>query len=202
MAWRQGEHVAIIGDTGSGKTYLETRLLKLREYVVVLRTKDDDTRFRGFRRVKKAANVAAADGQVELFPRYERQRVECARMLERAWREGGWCVAVDELYYLEQQLHLRPYVERLLTQGRGKRVSVVVGAQRPSGITRFALSQVTHLFIFHSEGRDLKEVIARSTTDAIVAPVRGLREHEYVYWNRRTRRMVIAKAQSVAEVLR
>src|SRR5690349_6421632 len=40
--WRQGEHVGLIGPTGSGKTTLAMWLLPLRKYVVVLGTKPRD----------------------------------------------------------------------------------------------------------------------------------------------------------------
>ena len=61
MTWEQGQHVAIVGDTGSGKTYLEALLLRMRSYNIVLRTKDDDIRWPGFKRVRRV-------DQIEILP--------------------------------------------------------------------------------------------------------------------------------------
>src|SRR6185437_5983146 len=54
--WRQGEHVALIGPTGSGKTGLASDLLAIRAYVVALAVKrHDDTlgMFQGYKILKK-----------------------------------------------------------------------------------------------------------------------------------------------------
>src|ERR1035437_998741 len=55
--WKQGEHVIVIGDTGTGKTYLESKILPIRQHVILLRTKPDDIIFDGFRKIKTAAST-------------------------------------------------------------------------------------------------------------------------------------------------
>ncbi|MGY5107128.1 hypothetical protein, partial [Streptomyces sp. 900105245] len=57
--WRQGEHVALIGPTGSGKTHAAFWLLPMRDYVCILATKPKDEsldRFgkkNGYRKLKE-----------------------------------------------------------------------------------------------------------------------------------------------------
>lgn len=201
--WKVGQHVAAIGDTGTGKTYLVSRLVRLRQYVVVLRTKPDDIKFDGFKRVRTAA---ALDGGVYdntrllLTPEHHRQMREGYEMLEMVWDMGGWTVVIDELWYVEKLLKLGPLVERLLTQGRSKRISVVVGMQRPAQISRFAISQCTHLFTFRVEGRDL-QTIKESTTPRIVDPIAALRGHRFVYYHRGDRSIAIGDARYLERVL-
>lgn len=197
--WAQGEHVAIVGSTGSGKSYLEARLVRYRDFCLVLRTKADDIRFPGFRTIHSIAELRASDSRVLLSPKYERQYIECAKALEMAWREGGWCVAIDELYYATE-LKLDRYINRLLTQGRSKHISVICGMQRPSRVTRFALSEITHGFFFTAEGRDIK-LIGEATTPRVEALLPTLKQYQFVYFNRKSRDVQTGRAQSLDKLL-
>lgn len=184
VQWRQGQHIGVVGRTGSGKTYLISKLVQMRKYVVIFRTKPDTNKFPGFTTVRRAdAMDHWRSERLLLEPDYERQAVEGYRMLDRAWKDGSWTIVIDENWYAEQQLGLKAYIVRLLTQGRSKNISVIVGMQRPVDISRFALSEITHLFCFRCEGRDLKFSLRDSTIDEIVPAVRSLRGHDFVYYN-------------------
>src|SRR5690349_18048342 len=101
--WRQGEHVCIVGQTGTGKSYLEAHLLRFRGHVLFLRTKSKwpgtDDEFAGFRKIKSVHGISATGTHYILEPPYEKQARELARALDLAWKQGRWCVAVDELFY-------------------------------------------------------------------------------------------------------
>lgn len=199
--WRVGEHIAAVGDTGTGKTYLVSKLTELRNYVVIFRTKPDDIKFPGFR---KAKTVAALDDLYEtrilLEPKHNEQMRQGYELLTRVWDHGGWTVVIDEEWYVEARLHLTQYVETLLTQGRSKGISVIVGMQRPSRISRFAISQCTHLFSFRVEGRDL-QTIKEATTPRIVEPIASLTGHDFVYYNRAKRIVAKGNARSLERVI-
>src|SRR4051812_14328842 len=199
--WKIGQHIAAVGGTGTGKTYLISKLVELRQYVIVLRTKPDDVKFDGFLKARKAdALDSLYETRILLTPEHSRQMREGYEMLERVWEMGGWTVVIDELWYLEKLLKLGPLVERLLTQGRSKRISVIVGMQRPAQISRFAISQCTHLFSFRVEGRDL-QTIKESTTPRIVDPIAGLRGHKFVYYHRGERIVAIGDAKYLDRVI-
>lgn len=194
VTWKVGEHISAIGDTGTGKTYLVSKLVDLRQYVIVFRTKPDDIKFPGFR---KAATVKAMDDMYEtrilLEPKHGQQMRQGYELLTRVWDQGGWTIVIDEEWYVEARLHLTEWVETLLTQGRSKKISVIIGAQRPARISRFAISQCTHLFSFRIEGRDL-QTIKEATTPRIVGPIASLTGHDFVYYNRSLR--VVAKGNA------
>lgn len=207
VKWKQGEHVVIIGDTGSGKTYLESKILPLRKHVIVARTKPDDITFDGFHKIpllkkigmQRFDNSGKVITRYLLNPKYEEQQIEMARAFEKVWKEGGWTIAVDETYYATQILKLERPINKLLTQGRSKHITVVCGMQRPAWISRFAMSQATHAFIFRCEGRDLKS-LADALSPSIKAPVEGLREHDFIYFNRATRTVVKGNANRLQEI--
>jgi ABC-type dipeptide/oligopeptide/nickel transport system ATPase subunit len=201
IKWKQGEHFSVIGDTGTGKTFLLARLLKLRQYVVVFRTKPDDIKFEGFEKFKSAK--AMDDWHHEkilLVPEYKKQAVEGFKMLEKAWLQGGWTIVIDEHWYSEK-LGLKPYIERLLTQGRSKAVSVVTGMQRPVQVSRFTLSQSTHLISFRVEPRDLR-ILAEATTDRVIQPISHLQQYEFLYFHRGKRVLAKGNARTLGKIIK
>lgn len=201
VPWRIGEHIAAVGDTGTGKTFLVSKLVELRNYVVILRTKPDDIKFAGFKRARVASALDDLyETRILLTPKHSYQQREAYEMLERVWEQGGWTVVIDELWYVEKLLKLGPLVERLLTQGRSKNISVIVGMQRPAQISRFAISQCTHLFSFRVEGRDL-QTIKEATTPRIVEPVMNLAKHRFVYYNRSDRIVATGDAKYLDRVI-
>jgi len=203
--WVPGEHVAIIGDTGTGKTYLTAKaLLPMRRYVVVFKTKidkDDADKWRGFHRIRKASSIM--DGRHTRFllqPEYTYQAREGWNLCERVYRQGGWTIVIDELLVAER-IGLADQIERLLTQGRSTDITVVVGQQRPVGTSRFVISQCTHLFSFRVEGRDTKTV-AEATTPRIVPVLDTLSKRQFAYYNRAERVVGRGTAATLGGLLR
>lgn len=198
--WRQGEHVVIVGDTGSGKTYLTSKILDKRDYVMVLRTKPDDIKFPGFHRVKKFAQMFDVKWHKYLLdPKYEEQQFHIVRALNQAWREGGWTVAIDETYYVSEILRIKMPINKLMTQGRSKHITIVAGMQRSAWVSRFTLSQATHAFIFRCEGRDLK-TLGDALSPRIIEPVQSLTGHDFVYFNRVTKEVKVGNANRLNEI--
>lgn len=221
--WKIGDHVAVIGDTGSGKSYfLANGLLRMREYVVVFLTKSDkrDTalwKSAGYKFVRRAKDIDDARySRFVVQPRYHEQAREGWLLAEKVYRQGHWTIVWDE-YFLAERIGLGEQIEKLLTQGRSNAITVVVGMQRPVAISRFAISQATHVFTFVVEGRDadtlgesatprLLPLIserwrAQSSHRADAARIPMLREHEFAYYNRKHRAVARGYVQSLLRIL-
>jgi hypothetical protein len=205
VVWKQGEHVAIIGDTGSGKTYLENALGDYRSWWMFFRTKRenprDDPMDRRWRRVRSVADIDTTRSHWLIDPRPADRTRQGYAVLRKAAAEGQWTVAIDELFQ-STLLGLQRPIEELLTTGRSAGISVVCGMQRPVGVTRYAQSQCTHAFIFTCEGRDVKTLM-ETFTPRIKEAMAALnyQKHEFIYYNRRTRELTIARAQQLGRVL-
>lgn len=200
VPWEPGEHVAVIGRTGTGKTTLTSQLIDLREYVLFFRTKADDVRFPSLRKVRDTARMRDLFSHRLLFdPAYEQQASQGGIMIEKAWRQGGWTIFLDELFYIHK-IGLQKHVDMLLTQGRSKRITVVAGMQRPVHVTRFALSEVTHIFSFGLEPRDRK-AIAEITNDEFAEVVARLPKYRFAHFHVKSQTMAVGEAHGIRRIL-
>jgi hypothetical protein len=120
--------------------------------------------------------------------------------VDRVWSQGNWTVVFDEQWYIEQVLGGRDGVEMLVTQGRGKGISVVMGAQRPANISRFVLSQATHVFMFRGDNRDAV-TLGEATAKDVRAHIEHLTEHDFAYWHQRTRSIVLGNARALGHLI-
>ena len=159
--WSQGEHMCVIGDTGSGKTTLmygldgEPGLLAFRKYAVALRSKGDDAKWITAKRVNLALPAMKDPDllHIELFPKRGSEAREFKVALETAYRQKNTALYLDELYHADKLLKLRPIIDDLLTRGRSLGLTVITGLQRPVGVSRFAISQSKHVIAFAQAAR-------------------------------------------------
>lgn len=204
--WEQGQHVALLGPTGRGKTTLAQAILPIRKYIVALATKPKDetlekfAREQHFKRYETWPEVAA-----HLVPRrllwpdaktmYSAidQRREFRDALGKIYREGNWCVYVDELWYLIHHLKLEFEVRTYLQQARSNGISFIATTQRPAFVPLEIYDQSTHLF-FWKDGDEvnLRRISGISWRSAhhIRSLVSNLEDHQVLYINTVTGLMV------------
>lgn len=211
LRWSQGEHVTLLGPTGTGKTTLALDLLDERKWVVVFGTKPRDRTLdklvsdRGYHVIREWPPPPAPHGdRVILWPDMRdmagiyQQQEQFAEAMGSIYRRGAWCVYLDELRYLTETLKLAAYAEMLWQQGRSLGVSVVAGTQRPARVPLTAYDQATHLFLWRdSDKRNLDRLADLSgdlDRDLIRRVVLGLEDHECCYVNTRTGEIAITKA--------
>ena len=132
--------------------------------------------------------------RIELEPKYEEQGRAFALALDYVWRRsgpmpryGGWTWYADEEWYLEE-LGLKPWIERLATQGRSKGITCVFGMQRPARVSRFVRSEPTHVLTFQISGKDAKS-LAEDTIDELEDVARALGPHEFAWYHRPSNRI-------------
>ena len=224
--WGVGEHVMIIGDTGSGKTTLEAGtlahpgLLSMRDYVMTFRTKADPIVFPGFKKILSVDKLkwpfAPKLGEAARFfiepnafkgakPDMGLQRDEAVKMIERAWVDATkkkipWCINIDEEYYLEEILKMKSYANMVSTQGRSLGITFVTGAQRLSWVTKFILGGSTHIFIFRQMKEDRLNWKKALDTDLgnALGEVKG---HDFIYYHRPSGEMIMGDLQSLPNIL-
>jgi len=205
--WKQGQHLAIIAPTDTGKTTLALWLLPIMKFIVVFATKPRDRtldklldvhsklshivgNFKLFREWKKgnpkktpkrllwpdAKQLYAAGKQQEVFQ----------EALQHIYRDGGWAVYLDELWFMASVLRLEHEVRIFLQQARSNFITLIVSSQRPSRIPLEVYDQSRHLFFGRdNDERNLSRIsgIAWISAGVIKWIVAHLEPHEFLYIN-------------------
>lgn len=151
------EHVEILGQTGSGKSYFETCILLQRHaargsHIVVIATKpaDETLLSTGWPVVTKYPPDDARETAVIYWPQAaglskEGQREQAAAivsLLQKLWRpDANIIVVFDEIAYLCQDLNepafpFRVILAKYYREGRGLGITIVASTQRPQGVIR------------------------------------------------------------------
>lgn len=178
--WKPGEHVALIGPTGTGKSTLAVNLLPLRNHVLALDPKGGDSTLKilqrhGFIRSswppdrKTRRRIEEGDGArlivgdvVSSRADLPRLRATISRALDDAFDEGGWTLYIDELQIAADRrlMGLGGSIERLLIAARDRGVSVVTSYQRPANVPRSASEMSRWLFVWHTRDTDVVNRLA------------------------------------------
>ncbi len=186
--FKQGDHVAIIGPTGSGKTHVAFPVAELRAHVICVACKPADPLVsealdRGYwLNQTDELEVPYVDGRplhsrVVYWPRLgerARRRLPQSQVLAAEKRyqkprvgaaigyvrnEGHWALLLDEGTWVCRDLNLQRDVDSALFQFRTLNSSVIILGQRPSWMGRYVLSSPTHLFLFSTNDGDDRKAL-------------------------------------------
>lgn len=201
-----GEHVTLIGKTGSGKTHIALALLDLRTFALIIATKRRDPLLQeassGYHVVESMDEIPRTEHgtpvyrRVIVWPgraiksgddRLAAQRVAVKDTLETAERQGHWTVLSDETMWLYDRLQLKADLDSVWYQGRSSGISFIANAQRPTRVPRLMISSASHLFLSYvSDKRDLeplREIAGAVPPEIIEAtlPTLDWERHEFLY---------------------
>lgn len=178
--WEPGQHFALIGPTGEGKTTFAVGVLQLRKWVLALDPKGEDETLSasGFVRVTKlplprkirndiaegkpARIIVGGAARTDAEERALRSLMRDAVAMVR--QQGGWTIYADEFQILAdlRMFGLGKPVEQLLVSARSKGTSVVTSFQAPAWVPRAATRQAWGVAIFSTRDRSMIKNVAES----------------------------------------
>lgn len=145
--WKVGQHMALIGKNGSGKTTFAREALMLRDWVVVLATKvRDKDLYEEFGRLGYVVKHEwsphdTEDNRVIFAPPLPSPDLAGRKVQAEAFRKvllqlfqlrhGNWTVYADEIAYITNDLGLKTEWDTLELQGRALGLTLVSSTQRP-----------------------------------------------------------------------
>lgn len=208
-----GQHLAMVGPTGEGKTTASVELLRPRRYALALDPKGGDPTLDRLRwprlerwppprafwsDVEEGKPMRRIVGQVcHRMDQYPALAAQLRRCLDDVFTAGGFTLYVDELEVLARFMKLSAQLELFLIAARRKGISVMSAYQRPSWVPTSASNQTTWFGTFFTRDTDvvarLGEMAGRPRRQ-MIGMVRGLGSLEYsmLLFSRRPRDPVIA----------
>lgn len=209
-AYEEGEHVSLVGPTGTGKSYTGVQLIKVigerrahdkrpaRVIVLADKPRDDtimalhkegmDKRPQEWQIIKEWPPSYGQEHAI-IWPRTAdeaTQRRVFRPVLDAIYQEGGQTVYIDEAAYFSDPapdgLGLRAKLGKFWRAARSNKAAVVAGTQRPCAVPRLMWSEPSWVFIFAVEDEDdLKRVAQLSGRPlAVWNCVPNLGGHEFM----------------------
>lgn len=219
-AYQAGQHVTILGPTGSGKTHLAYQLLEqtahpdLPALVLVMKPRDKTTsKFTkrvAYRKVTNWPQLPSPwrprkpPGWV-LWPKHtfdpDVDLVEHWAVFRRAvldsYKRGNRILFADETRSLERELGLNREMVTVWTKGRSMGTGIWAASQVPKFISTEAYSQASHVFLANiPDRRDQERFGEISGVDPALVRhvVQNLKRHQWLYIRQEDGAMCVVEA--------
>ena len=162
---KAGQHIAVLGRNGSGKTYwIRETLIPTWRRVIVLDTEQMDYDELTPVCVGTAIRLAKGDKafRVRVLARGDRSEADSVLLDNLCYGllNGGHdtMVVLDEATDFSDAHRIPDSLRGLVRKARKRRISVVMGTQRPAMLAKDAYTQSSHLVVFYLADYDAEAI--------------------------------------------
>lgn len=156
------DRIVIVGRTGSGKTQAAVFHLSKQDFDVrpwiIIDYKGDDL----IGGIKKAEEIGYEtipdDPGIYILRVLPGEEDELSLWFRKAWEHENLGIYIDEGYMVGQR---DKWFNACLTQGRSKRITMIILSQRPLWMSRFAFSEASFIQVFGLTDADDMKVVQR-----------------------------------------
>ena len=184
MKVKRSDRLFIVGQTGSGKSYLARELLNRTDYVVVVDPKHmfsweagkqyDDI----YTSVKELDQHWEGPAAAIYRPSQAELYAGCNALFAWAWKQGNILVYIDEAYDLMVGGRSGYWLQKCMKQGRQKRLGIWCGSQRPAFVDLSLITEAQHFLVgFLAMPQDRKRM-----ADVAHPSLRDAIPPEYHFW--------------------
>lgn len=164
---RFDKRTVIIGSTGSGKTQLAVWLLSSRDFNkrpwIIFDFKDDELiEAIGPEEINVYGAPPKKPGLYVVRPIPERDDEAVQAFLWKVWKQENTGVYIDEGYMISKGAALNA----CLTQGRSKRIEMMILSQRPVWLSRFVWSEASYFAVMNLTIEDDRKQVSTYTGGA------------------------------------
>lgn len=208
---REPEHVEILGQNGSGKSFFVVTILKERArlrnaVIVVVFTKPDDDTIAslGWPVIEKWPPDYGKN-QVVFAPKakgiskegMQQQKAAIYDLLNKLWvPRSNVIIYFDEVAYVCQDLGLNAQVQKYLREGRALGITVVGTTQRPQGVTRYLHSEAKWTICFapkdDADAERMAEVLGSKRLYMPILKMLNRQNYEFLIVHNLTGKMFIS----------
>lgn len=168
LAYKPGERICVIGKSGSGKTTLLLHLAwnSPTAPVIVFNTKHDNGYHRMIEKRDrfKELPLRLRSGQSFVLIEPDGETVadpdDLDDMLVQLSESKNITVVIDEAYMFHTAGQAGPGLTGLLTRGRSRGQTTIIGTQRPAWVSRFVFSEATQGYCGMLNTRDDQKIIS------------------------------------------
>jgi DNA helicase HerA-like ATPase len=154
-----GEHCAILGCTGSGKTQYAGWVLSKSDFHIrphfILDYKGDEllNSITRIRELSLETSRIPDDPGIYMVRALPHEKDEVEEFFRRLWVHENALLYIDEGYLAPD----KQWLQNLLAQGRSKKISVIVTSQRPFFVPRSVFTEASHITVFRLNDEDDKK---------------------------------------------
>lgn len=178
------DRTVIVGRTGSGKTvaalwHLSNQDFDRRPWVIIDYKGDEN-----IAKIEKAVYInydtVPDEPGIYVLKVLPGEEDELSEWFYKVWDHEGIGIYIDEGYMVGQR---DKWFNACLTQGRSKKIPMIILSQRPLWMSRFAFSEASFIQQFSLTDADDTKVVQRFIKGDSKADVRGelKRHHSYYY---------------------
>lgn len=184
LRWDRGDHILVAAPTKSGKTTLASDLVERRSHVITFATKPRDPtldrEYADWVVVSHPREIRAWMNRVIVRPKIpkrapntmmanrEAQRAVFPEVFDFIYKDGGWCVLIDETLYMADPKYggVGSQIEMMHYHGRSNGISMVTLTQRPAWIPKIIYSSASHAYIAKTrDAADLRRLAELGNVD-------------------------------------